>query len=207
MSLPLNSLLGCVVISGCLFLSTTASAADVKMYRSAPSAEEMGNILFSSDENVVEKPVYSRTRSINFSKKKTEPEMQDTAVKSLTADSTPKLAEKPKTIGLPIKFSKNSSNILDESLSFLNELGKMLTMEKHKNNNLLIEGHTDSSGSKNYNMYLSSQRANSVKQYLQDHYQISSSRLSTQGKGESEPLSGSNPRDAVNRRVQFYKAN
>ena len=187
--------------AGC-FMISSVTAGDVQMYKNAPSAEEMGDVLFSSDK----KPEM-RTRSISFTKKKTQPYMQEAQPKSIDNANEQASFDTPKTIGLPIKFASNSSNIMDESLPFLNEVGKMMTMEKHNNQKLLIEGHTDALGSDDYNFILSYKRAKSVRDYLVENFNVSPSRLKVNGKGESEPLDGTTPDDAVNRRVQFYKAN
>ncbi len=187
--------------------STVSVAGDVKMYRSAPSAEEMGNILFSEEK----KPAY-RTRSISFGGMKPATHMQDAEPKSMPAQEQQAVMPQemvadisPATIGLPIKFASNSSDIMDESLPFLNEVGKMMTM--HSDQKLLIEGHTDALGSDDYNFILSYKRAKAVRNYLVQNFNLPESNLKINGKGESEPLDGSNPSDAVNRRVQFYKAN
>lgn len=193
--------LSLAVAAGC-FMISSVTAGDVQMYKNAPSAEEMGDVLFSSDK----KPEM-RTRSISFTKKKTQPHMQEAQPKSIDNASEQASFDSPKTIGLPIKFASNSSNIMDESLPFLNEVGKMMTMEKHNRQKLLIEGHTDALGSDDYNFILSYKRAKSVRDYLVENFNVSPSRLKVNGKGESEPLNGTTPEDAVNRRVQFYKAN
>jgi OmpA-OmpF porin, OOP family len=184
------------------FMISSVTAGDVQMYKNAPSAEEMGDVLFSSDK----KPEM-RTRSISFTKKKTQPHMQEAQPKSIDNSYEQTSFDTPKTIGLPIKFASNSSNIMDESLPFLNEVGKMMTMEKHNSQKLLIEGHTDALGSDDYNFILSYKRAKSVRDYLVENFNVPASRLKVNGKGESEPLDGTSPDDAVNRRVQFYKAN
>ncbi len=196
MSLRLAVATSCIVIS-------TITLAEVKMYNNAPSAEEMGNVLFSSEK----KPEY-RTRSISFSKKKAQPHMTESATKSIDEPPSQQYYDNtPKTIGLPIKFASNSTEIMDESLPFLNQVGKMMNMDKHSGEKLLIEGHTDAVGSEDYNLILSYKRAKSVRSFLVKNYNVSSSRLKVNGKGESEPLDGTRPSDAVNRRVQFYKAN
>ena len=72
-----------------------------------------------------------------------------------------------------------------------------------------IEGHTDSIGSDSYNQALSERRAQAVKAYLVSKG-ISATRLSTEGKGESEPIADNtkNGRDnpegrAMNRRAEL----
>ena len=190
------------VIAACV-AAHNVSAGDVKMYNSAPSAEEMGRLLFGDDGSSGEPEM--KTRSISFSKKKPSPSMEEAQPKSISkpVEETASASE-PKALGLPIKFASNSATILDDSLPFLNEIGKMLSMDD--NRKILIEGHTDAAGSEDYNLMLSYRRAKSVRAYLVDNYNISESRLKVSGKGEMSPLEGTNPRDGINRRVQFYKA-
>ena len=172
--------------------------ADVKMYSgNAPSAAEMGNILFSKKPTQMPgvQPSKMKMRSISFGKPKQAGLPEPTVASS--QDSA---------IGLPIKFAYNSSEILDESKPFLMEIGKMLSLPDFLSEKLVIEGHTDAGGSEKYNRYLSERRAESVKKYLKDNYNIASSRLFITGMGESQPLADINPFAAVNRRVQFRKA-
>lgn len=175
-----------------LGFSINAYAGNVQMYSGqAPSAEEMGNILFAGDKQSAPKV---KTRSISFGKK--------VSVEPVVAETEPQAD----TIGLPIKFAYNSTTILPESRPFLDEIGKMLTLADFAEEKLVIEGHTDASGSKSYNHHLSERRAQSVRTYLVENYQIASNRLFVTGKGESTPLQGYSPYNGINRRVQFYKA-
>jgi len=66
-----------------------------------------------------------------------------------------------------------------------------------------VEGYTDASGSKDYNMDLSSKRADAVKVFLVRNYKIDANRLPTQGKGETGLVDKNNPNSAVNRRVRI----
>lgn len=172
-------------------------AQGVKMYSgNAPSAEEMGGILFSKQPDEVSntKPAGIKMRSISFGKPQSAPQ--------------PVVAEPQQgsTIGLPIKFAYNSAEVLNESKPFLNEIGRMLSLPNFASERLLIEGHTDAGGSENYNQYLSERRAQSVKKYLMNNFSIASNRMFVTGLGESQPLAGVNPSAGVNRRVQFRKA-
>lgn len=85
------------------------------------------------------------------------------------------------------------------------ELDKLIRYLKN-NKNLIINiiGHTDNSGSKNYNLQLSEKRAFSVYNYLVNHG-ISPDRLSYKGMGDSKPLvpNESPENKAINRRVEF----
>jgi OOP family OmpA-OmpF porin len=66
-----------------------------------------------------------------------------------------------------------------------------------------LEGHTDSMGSEEYNKTLSERRAESVKKYLVDNFNVDAARLSTMGYGESNPVASNETDDGrqKNRRV------
>ena len=174
----------------------TGHAQDVKMFSGkAPSAEEMGEILFSdTDELSGLNSSGVKMRSISFGK----PNKPDTMA---DADKKQNLS-----IGLPIKFEYNSASVLAESKPFLNEIGKMLKMPSFVDERLVIEGHTDARGSENYNRNLSARRAQAVKKYLVNKFNIADDRMVVAGMGESQPLPDVDPYAAVNRRVQFRKA-
>jgi OOP family OmpA-OmpF porin len=105
--------------------------------------------------------------------------------------------------GVNFKFDSSqiepaSAQILDQAV---NELRKASSV------NVRIVGHTDSIGSDDYNMKLSHRRADAVRNYLVNHG-ISASRLTTEGRGESQPVA-SNDTDAgrfQNRRVELHVA-
>ena len=63
------------------------------------------------------------------------------------------------------------------------------SMKKYSKANVLLEGHTDSKGNEDYNMNLSKRRAESVKNYLVENFNVDASRISTIGYGESNPIS------------------
>ncbi|MCK5681619.1 OmpA family protein [bacterium] len=108
-----------------------------------------------------------------------------------------------KAISMEINFDFDSALINTDSAKFLDALGRALTAEKLETYTFLIEGHTDASGSSRYNQYLSEERADSVRQYLEVNYGIRKKRLNTSGKGESDPIDQSHPLDPKNRRVKI----
>lgn len=98
-------------------------------------------------------------------------------------------------------FDFDSDRIRPEAAKNFQELAKSLN--KFGNSNLLIVGHTDSQGEDAYNMSLSQRRANAASAYLQSQG-VPSARISTSGRGESEPVA-TNDTDAgrqLNRRVE-----
>jgi OOP family OmpA-OmpF porin len=61
-------------------------------------------------------------------------------------------------------------------------------LKKYSGANALLEGHTDSMGDDAYNMSLSRRRAESVKNYVVEKFNIRTSRISTDAYGESKPV-------------------
>jgi OOP family OmpA-OmpF porin len=61
-------------------------------------------------------------------------------------------------------------------------------MKEYPEANVLLEGHTDSVGTEEYNMTLSRRRANNVKMYLVEKFNVDASRISTVGYGTSKPV-------------------
>lgn len=85
-----------------------------------------------------------------------------------------------------IKFEPGKAAILPRSYPTLDDVVTRLKVHSEIKK-LLIEGHTDSTGSDVYNQKLSENRAVSVKQYLVEHG-IAEKRLETVGYGESQPI-------------------
>ena len=63
------------------------------------------------------------------------------------------------------------------------------SMKKYSKANVLLEGHTDNEGTELYNMGLSRRRAESVKRYLVENFNVNASRIETVGYGQSNPAS------------------
>jgi len=79
-----------------------------------------------------------------------------------------------------------------------------LWMEVLGRPDVVIEGHTDNVGSAAYNQKLSQRRADSVRKYLIDNYNIDPDRIDAMGYGEEKPIA-SNDTEAgrsQNRRIQ-----
>ncbi|MFD2161565.1 OmpA family protein [Paradesertivirga mongoliensis] len=78
------------------------------------------------------------------------------------------------------------------------------TMKNNPETNIMVIGHTDSDGSDSHNYGLSERRASSVKSYTVANG-VSSSRLTTVGKGEAEPIADNSTASgkAQNRRVEI----
>lgn len=108
--------------------------------------------------------------------------------------------------GALITFGHNSSTIKEESYGILSQYGSVL-QENLSGAKLVIEGHTDTQGSDNYNSMLSEERAKSVKTYLVEKFNISPDRLLIKGAGEGRPIADNDTEKgrSLNRRVEFIR--
>ena len=81
-------------------------------------------------------------------------------------------------------------------------------LRKNSKLNIVLEGHADERGTREYNLALGERRANSAKDYLMT-YGISANRISVISYGKERPVdSGSNPLAwSKNRRSVSVKAN
>ena len=91
-------------------------------------------------------------------------------------------------IDLPsgVLFDFNSAAIRPDAEPELEKVAAILGA--YAEAEVVLTGHTDSVGSDADNQRLSEQRAESVRDELVQQYQIEASRLTTEGKGEKEPV-------------------
>lgn len=99
-------------------------------------------------------------------------------------------------------FDTDKANLKSAAQTNLQNLATSL--KNNPETNIMIIGHTDDTGSDSHNMDLSVRRAESVKSYL-GVANVPSSRLTTSGKGESEPIADNTTVDgrSQNRRVEI----
>jgi len=101
-----------------------------------------------------------------------------------------------------LNFEFGKADIKKESLPYLDKLAD--TLNKAKNWTLEIQGHTDDKGGDDFNMKLSQNRADAVKNYLITKGVLLDS-ITAKGFGESKPLvpNDSDANREKNRRVEF----
>ena len=101
-----------------------------------------------------------------------------------------------------IYFHTNKATLQQISHDPLDQLVDIL--KRYPNATLVIEGHTDNTGSNAYNIELSENRANAVKNYLTSKG-IDGSRLTATGYGEEKPVTTNNTAEGrkLNRRVEL----
>ncbi len=105
------------------------------------------------------------------------------------------------TFASGLLFNLNSEQILPNAATNLHNLA--VSLDQYPNTDVLIVGHTDASGTVDYNQALSERRAQSASDFLISQG-VPASRIRTMGRGEMEPVA-SNDTDAgraSNRRVE-----
>ncbi|MCA1895742.1 OmpA family protein, partial [Shewanella putrefaciens] len=105
-----------------------------------------------------------------------------------------------------VLFDTGKANLKSSTSQHLTNLATFLG--KYPQRGAIIEGYTDSVGTEEYNLGLSERRADSVSNFLQAQG-VQSSRLSSQGKGESFPVANNESASGrqQNRRVEVIITN
>jgi outer membrane protein OmpA-like peptidoglycan-associated protein len=105
------------------------------------------------------------------------------------------------TFASGILFATNSANLTPEAAGNINQLAE--TLNKYADTNVVIEGHTDSSGSDAINQPLSQRRAQAVANSLTSSG-VDNSRITATGYGATQPVADNSTASgkAANRRVE-----
>ncbi|MBN3761820.1 OmpA family protein [Burkholderia sp. Ac-20365] len=117
------------------------------------------------------------------------------------AQAKPAAPAKPASLQMLITFTTNSSTLTDSAQAALDKVAHALQSERLAAYRFRVEGHADPRGSDDANMKLSQDRAAAVVAYLTQKDGIAPERLTSVGKGSSEPLNRRNPTAPENRRV------
>jgi outer membrane protein OmpA-like peptidoglycan-associated protein len=101
-----------------------------------------------------------------------------------------------------ITFDVNKTDVNPEFVEVLDSVA--LVLNEYPSTMIEVSGHTDSSGSENYNQLLSQQRAQSVSDLLIRNG-VAAVRIDTVGYGESHPVASNKTQDGrqLNRRVEL----
>lgn len=101
-----------------------------------------------------------------------------------------------------VRFDTNKSTLTATAKTNLDKL--IPVFKEYADTNIMIYGYTDSTGSAEYNLKLSQERATSVKNYLVSKG-LASTRFSTSGMGIVDPIATNDTPEgrSQNRRVEF----
>ena len=112
------------------------------------------------------------------------------------------VTEKKIELKQTVYFDFNKATIRPVSFPLLNDVAQ--AMKDNPKIKVEVQGHTDSVGDDNYNLKLSQQRAESVRNYLIKQG-VSSDRMVPKGYGENVPIADNRTKEGrdQNRRVEF----
>ncbi len=105
-------------------------------------------------------------------------------------------------VELDVKFDFDRAQVREESYSDIKNLADF--MQQYPQTSTVVEGHTDSVGTDQYNQRLSERRAQAVREVLVNQYGVESQRVDSVGYGESRPVADNNTEEGrqINRRVE-----
>lgn len=106
-----------------------------------------------------------------------------------------------------VLFKFDSAELMPIAEQRLQDVAKIIAQYDDQND-IVVQGHTDSRGSDRYNQKLSQDRAESVRQYLVNNG-VEAKAVEAVGKGESEPVASNDTPEgrANNRRVEIIIQN
>jgi OmpA-OmpF porin, OOP family len=188
-----------VFITSAISISASAQTAPAATPTPTPTPEQM-----------IEQLRAPRTRSLrNLSVESVLPPASTTSSAATTTPTAPSTvaasvaAPEPRpSLSLRIQFDFDSARVRPVSRQALADLAAALQSKELQDSKFAIEGHTDAKGRSDYNLRLSQQRADAVRDLLVSQG-VKLDRLKTQGKGSSELALPASPEAAENRRVRI----
>jgi outer membrane protein OmpA-like peptidoglycan-associated protein len=182
---------------------TTGVQVHINSQRTKTPAEGMiGEIYFSSETRDVavteaaKEKIVARTSVISAPKRK--------SISKISGEmSGERDFSKPSCVNISVEFETNSMQV-DQSVD--GKIQPILEyLVKYPKARLVITGHTDNVGLDAYNIKFSRRRAESVKNYLVEKYNIQEQRLIVKGAGPSQPVADNSTLEGQkqNRRVMI----
>lgn len=163
-----------------------------------------GAKVLDSPTNIYAGAKFNRIRFDSYNSQ-CRPYITNLKVTTAAPDTRSKLITEGKLVSYGIYFDVNKDVVKPESYGTISDIAKVL--KENPTVNIKIIGHTDSDGNDAANLDLSKRRAASVKNALVSQFGIDVSRIQTDGKGETEPITPNTTSEgkAKNRRVEFIK--
>lgn len=169
----------------------------VRIYHKGEKVVDMGTNIYSGTK-------FNRFRFSGWDRASL-PFISNIKITTASPDTRSKLLTEGKLVTYGIYFDSGKDIVKPESYGTIKEIASVI--KENSELRVKIVGHTDSDGDDAMNLDLSRRRANNVKQYLVNEFQIDSNRIETDGKGEIEPIvtNSSSENKAKNRRVELIK--
>lgn len=106
-------------------------------------------------------------------------------------------------VDVTVFFDLNSADLRPDARVTLLRLARALNDPLLAGDSFLIAGHTSADGDYAFNVQLSHERANSVRDWLIAYGNVAAGRLTANGFGPDLPRNGRNPAAPINRRVEI----
>jgi outer membrane protein OmpA-like peptidoglycan-associated protein len=113
------------------------------------------------------------------------------------------IVDMSRRVDVTVFFDLNSSSLRPDARITLLRLARALNDPILADQNFLIAGHTSADGDYDFNVALSHDRSNSVRDWLIAYGDVSGGRLTANGFGPDLPRTPSNPASPINRRVEI----
>ena len=181
-----------------------AAALTFTLWAAAPGLAQATDSSELSAEEIAEIFARQKTRGLVLAPSTGlpgEPVEDSSVVAPSAAAATYVKLESEDQVNIQISFDFDSSALRNDQKPKLASLCQVLNAPE--SGEFRIVGHTDSSGSAQYNERLSLLRAQEVKRYLVSDCGVVAEKLHAVGVGESFPLDAADPRADRNRRVEF----
>lgn len=197
------------IAGSALFALTLAFCSSVRI--DAALADQAGT---PSVQSIIEALKPRKTRGLSVKPTQAEVEKAQTiedlkskaASRGLSVPERQQLADaasdKP-SLDFVIYFDLNSATISNRSKASLDALGTALQDDSLKGASIMVAGHTDATGRAEYNQALSERRADSVRKYLSDKFDVPESTVTVVGYGAERLKDKASPKASINRRVQI----
>jgi outer membrane protein OmpA-like peptidoglycan-associated protein len=187
-----------LALGGDLMLPATVSS----FAQPLPTAEDMLSVLRSVPETVERstEPLHQSVEEQRFIDRIRTDRTRQLAFYKQSASM---LAESRPRIDLEVNFEFNSAAITSKAIPQVTALGQALTASDLKSDVFLIAGHTDARGSETFTQTLSEQRADAVKRFLTQKFDIPDDRLITVGYGKTQLKNPADPFSGDNRRIEI----
>lgn len=202
------------IAASCAFMiGGAAFAQTVQVFDDAPSIEQLRSIMVpesragASRSIVIQRPD-TGAPAVQRASTQVLPAPRAAAAASVPARHQPPApapkrdaATEPGAVAFHVNFGFDSTRLPDTARPMIDMIAQL--MKESPDIKVRVEGHTDATGSADYNASLSERRALAVGAYLVKQG-VEASRLLLIGKGMAEPIARDRY-DPANRRVQFVR--
>jgi OmpA-OmpF porin, OOP family len=183
--------------AGILFLAmfTAGASADdsLKLYdrNNVPDPDDVARML-QTQKSALRESGRAKTRGISLDRQ------DSNGVERALAQQN----EKAGAFAVQINFPLNSAEVAGDFIPHLEAIAKGIEISG-SDTKIVIEGHTDASGTEAYNEELSLRRAQAVRSLLIEKYAVHADKIVASGYGPRQLADASDPYSGKNRRVQF----